>query len=104
MYKYIEKKMGRRKTQTDEELKETHHKCSEKYRKANMEKYRAYSKAYYEKNKDAVSARRKFLYAKKKELKRLNLINRLNLIKSEIKHIDAVEHKVANLGVSSKGT
>ena len=56
--------MPRVKTHTDEELRANHKASAEKYRKANLDKYRAYSKIYYEKNKEKIRERRRLRAAK----------------------------------------
>jgi hypothetical protein len=55
--------MPRVKTLTDEQLKANHTAAAEAYRKQNLDKYRAYSKGYYERNKVKIN--------EKKRLKRL---------------------------------
>ena len=51
--------MPRVKTHTDEQLKTSHKLSAEKYRKANLDRYRAYSKIYYQKNKEKIRERRR---------------------------------------------
>jgi hypothetical protein len=51
--------MPRVKTVTDEQLKINHTAASDAYRKANLDKYRAYSKSYYDRNKAKINEKRR---------------------------------------------
>jgi hypothetical protein len=51
--------MPRVKTLTDEQLKANHTAASNAYRKANLDKYRAYAKGYYERNKAVINEKRR---------------------------------------------
>ena len=56
---------------TEIELKERHIASVEKYRKANLKKVSEMSKTYYNKNKERICARRRFLHNEKKMAKAL---------------------------------
>ena len=79
--------MPRPKTRTDEQLAENHRRCSEKYRKANMAKYRDYSRAYYANNKVKITARRKELREIKKEKTRLARLAERQIIQKQMKNM-----------------